>query len=368
MGWFRSRWVRLLRILVACSEFPPTLSGYARIASRLTEGFRDQGHEVGILTSGSGCRRAGRIAYLENARRRTLQTGWDVIQVIGPTPIFTEQFVFECARAHQPVVYTVNALPGLSTYYRFPGLNLVDRAYEAAVVRPALRQTSHLVFNTEEFARVWGPPEGKFSIIPYGIDNALLPTSRTEAGGWGQAHRPLPLVRRVLFVGQLRPYKGVDLILEAMKILRANGDSRTWLDVVGQGPAERSLRQLAERLHVHDRVRWLGPVPHEQLPPIYDAHDTLLLPSLCGESFGMVLVEARARGLLPIASDLPGVGQLVRLLGGSTFRSGDPSDLASKLSVTMKGPGPSRPGAAASDFIWKTVVDRYLDIYSRLGL
>jgi glycosyltransferase involved in cell wall biosynthesis len=115
-------------------------------------------------------------------------------------------------------------------------------------------------------------------------------------------------VVRILFVGFIRPEKGIDCLLEAVS--RLNPNVRWELEIVGlrEFPdyAETLDRIVAAR-RMRERVRWTGYVPHGK--PLFDlmrAADIFVLPSL-SEGTPHVLVEARANGLPCIATQVGGV-------------------------------------------------------------
>ena len=355
-----------MRILLVCSEFPPTLSGYARIAQQLMQGFRAHGHDVEVLTGGQGCGRIARIAYLTSYGRSRIRDAWDIIQIVGPTPFFTEATVRASTRNGSPIVYTVNALPGLATYFRFPGVTAVDSLYEHSVLRGALARASHLVFNTEEFARYFGTMGRPYSVIPYGISECDLAQDEQGHLAWQEPPPREPGRFRVLFVGQLRAYKGIETLIAAIALLQKDAGVRFTLSIVGAGPDAGRLRGIVERHRLTEVVRLLGGTDHEELHRIYRIHDALVLPSKRGESFGIVLVEARAHGLVPISSELPGVGDLARRLGGTSFPVGDAVSLADRLREHAGRSTPSVSSLSPKGFLWRTIAAEYISLYKQL--
>jgi D-inositol-3-phosphate glycosyltransferase len=103
--------------------------------------------------------------------------------------------------------------------------------------------------------------------------------------------------RLVLFLGRLQPIKGADLAIRAMaRAILQDGRAGSDLALVvmggpsgadGRGYVER-LRRLAAREGIEDRVRFLDPSPHQELPWVYSAAEVLLMPSR-SESFGLVV-------------------------------------------------------------------------------
>jgi glycosyltransferase involved in cell wall biosynthesis len=365
-----------LKILIASGQFPPTRSGYARVASELHRSFSTKGHDVEVITEGRGCRRtAGTIAVLTEEGRGVLREGWDIVQIIGPTPLFTEQ----CARyaAHQglPVVYTLNAFAGLADRHANLFTRAVDSAYQALVYHPALARSRTLVFQTADHScSMRRPSHPSRAVIPYGLDeryhDALdpgensphpAPSALSAEGEDGAA--------RVLFVGQLRQYKGVRYLIEATRELRALG-LHLRLDLVGNGPDALPLTEeirrsgLADCAFVHTNVDDLA------LRRFYSRADVLVLPSVSSESFGLVLLEAAAHGAAVVSTDLPGVREVSRDLGGLVVPVRDGMRLAMAIAAKLSTRRPAQASTAVrrdlSRYSWNAVAEGYLDLYNEI--
>lgn len=130
----------------------------------------------------------------------------------------------------------------------------------------------------------------------------------------------------LLYVGALQDIKGVDVLLRALPHLAERGLAVD-LRIAGSGPYEETLRDLADRLGVTDRVTWLGYVDHDDLPAVYDEADAFVYPGRIDEPFGRVMLEALASHTPVVASD---VGSTDYIVGdaGVRFRSEDPAALA----------------------------------------
>jgi glycosyltransferase involved in cell wall biosynthesis len=133
-----------------------------------------------------------------------------------------------------------------------------------------------------------------------GFANEIFPAVGIDAG----PERPprLPGPTRFLFVGRFHPLKGTHLLLEAFAHARID---ETRLTLIGTGPEETKLRELASKLGITSRVEWLGKLPREKLAEHYRSHDVLVAPSLY-ESGGLVALEAMAEGLPVIVLDVGG--------------------------------------------------------------
>ena len=139
----------------------------------------------------------------------------------------------------------------------------------------------------------------KVVVIPYAIDpdqHARTPAcDRLVEQIRGQ--HPLPLA---LFVGRMVPYKGVDVLLRALKEV----DARAIL--VGSGPLKATWEALAAELGLSARVQFVGDVDQPTLTALYRACDVFVLPSITrAEAFGMVQLEAMACGKPVVSTLLP---------------------------------------------------------------
>ncbi|MGH9246011.1 MAG: glycosyltransferase family 4 protein [Acidimicrobiales bacterium] len=103
----------------------------------------------------------------------------------------------------------------------------------------------------------------------------------------------------VFFVGRHERRKGLVVLLEAMRSLPA--EIRLW--VGGEGPETAALRSAAGD---DARIEWLGRITDAEKAARLRGADIFCAPSLGGESFGVVLLEAMAAGTPVVASDLPG--------------------------------------------------------------
>jgi glycosyltransferase involved in cell wall biosynthesis len=138
--------------------------------------------------------------------------------------------------------------------------------------------------------------------IPNGVDlNAFRPADGSRSG------RP---IRRLLAVGNLKPEKGFPLLLEAIKILTSeHPDLR--LSIVGSGPEESRLRAKRGQLGIQEQIRFLGAIPHSEMPEHYRRADVFCLSSL-REGCPNVIMEAHATGIPVAATKVGGVPELVK--------------------------------------------------------
>jgi glycogen synthase len=158
--------------------------------------------------------------------------------------------------------------------------------------------------------------------IPHGL---AASTSSTKSPS---SHPP-----KIIFQGRLVSTKGVRVLLEAAAILHSSNRSFE-LVVIGDGPERSDLEELAQRMQLSTCVRFAGRLGRSELEFNFATDSIVVVPSLGGEVFGLVVAENMLRGLPVVASDL---GAFIEVLGdaGLTFRVGDASNLAHQLSRLM---------------------------------
>jgi glycosyltransferase involved in cell wall biosynthesis len=186
--------------------------------------------------------------------------------------------------------------------------------------------------------------------------------------------RVLPGTRRdreLLFVGRLVSDKGVDVLLDALALLRREGFTPA-LTVAGVGPERQPLEARAERLGVADQVSFVGARTGEDLVELMNRHRVLVVPSRYREPFGLVALEGIACGCLVVGSE---GGGLPEAIGGCglTFPNGDAAALADALrralAAEAEGRGPGAAGVAEHLARHSTaaVLDRYESLLAGLA-
>jgi glycogen synthase len=150
---------------------------------------------------------------------------------------------------------------------------------------------------------------------------------------------PLSNTPVIVFLGRLVTTKGVHVLLRAAKTVL--GQSRSFeLLIIGDGPERAALEQFVRESQLETKVRFAGRVNEVQLEAALAQAAAVVVPSLGGEVFGMVVAENMVRGLPIVASDL---GAFIEVLGGTglTFRTGDAADLAAALAHLLDDPAAS---------------------------
>jgi D-inositol-3-phosphate glycosyltransferase len=220
---------------------------------------------------------------------------------------------------------------------------------------------------------------GKICTVPLGVDLSLFQPASTADARAELGIGPAPLI---LFVGRIEALKGIDTLLEALALLRAQwpaGAAAPRLLIIGGElrPDERPAGELGrlvalrDELELGDHVDFIGAQPQEQLPSYYAAADVVAMPSLY-ESFGLVAVEAMACGTPVVASRVGGLAYTVQDgISGLLVPERDAAVLAAALGRVLSDPDlRARLGRGAATvaqrFSWPSVADMVEQIYANL--
>jgi glycosyltransferase involved in cell wall biosynthesis len=141
---------------------------------------------------------------------------------------------------------------------------------------------------------------------------------------------------RLLFVGTLEQmYKGQDVLLKAVGLLKQR-NCRVELSIVGEGRHRQELESLARSLSIADDVKFLGELPAG--PPIRAELDKATLMVLASRTEGLprVIIEAIARALPCVASNVGGIPELLHR--DDLVAANDPDALAQKIQEVITNP------------------------------
>ncbi|WP_419841688.1 glycosyltransferase family 4 protein [Candidatus Poriferisodalis sp.] len=316
------------RVLAPCDGAPPQT------------GVTPLGASIPTFANGSVAPIAPDFACTLRTVRALRDEAFDVLHLhepLCPGPTHTALFLRSA-----PIVGTWHAAGG-SLAYSVPGTRwLASRvdiraavsADAAAMARDGLGGEYELVFNGVELDR---------------FDHADAAPAK---------------VPTIAYIGRHEPRKGLSVLLEAMSQLPEG--VRLW--VMSRGPQTEELQRRYQR---DTRIEWLGRVSEADKLAYIKGADVLCAPSLHGESFGVVLLEAMAARTPVVASDLPGYRN-VAIVGDEAVlvKPGDTASLASALLSVLRRPDRAAELAAvgrqrAEQFSMARLADTYVDMYER---
>jgi phosphatidylinositol alpha-mannosyltransferase len=254
-----------VRVLAPCDGPPPD------------PGVTPLGRSVPTAANGS----VAPLAPDPSAQLRTIRAlrdeGFDVVHLhepIAPGPCMTATLF-----ADAPTVGTFHAA-GESAGYRTMGW---------ALRRVARRLDHRVAVSPEAMALAQRALGGEYELLFNGVE-----VDRFAEGPVHPTDRPT-----IFFLGRHEPRKGLEVLLTALADLPP--DLRVW--VGGDGPQSAELR---ERFAHDPRIEWLGRISDDEREARMRGCTVYCSPSVRGESFGMVLLEAMASGCALVASDLEG--------------------------------------------------------------
>ncbi len=202
------------------------------------------------------------------------------------------------------------------------------------VLRGAAVVTAVSTYLAERAARVTGIDARRIVVQPMPADHRAF--TRTSAGGGG-----------VVTVGRLTKQKRINVILEALAWLRAEGRTLP-LTVVGDGPERAALEQTARELGLESHTRFAGAVAPERVPELVGDADVFAFPAV-GEGLGLAAVEALLLGIPVVAAtDGGGVTDVVPPTGaGRLVPPNDVAALARAIDELARDPESRRRAAEA---------------------
>lgn len=197
-------------------------------------------------------------------------------------------------------------------------------------------------------------------IIPNGI---VLKDFHKPAGITRDPKQP----KTILYIGRLEQRKGVKYLLRAFALLQARQpDVR--LVIAGEGPYRQRLEAEAAELGLQ-HVEFLGYVDNTLKLRLLHTADLFCSPAVFGESFGIVLLEAMASGLVTVAGDNPGYSSVMQGLGKlSLVTPKDAGQFAHRLELLLldedlRGLWRKWAKDYVKQFDYTKVVDRYESVY-----
>jgi rhamnosyl/mannosyltransferase len=372
-----------MRVLHIGKYYPPFLGGMETVLRNLTEGLLDRRCEVTVLSAAAGSLdQVEQVTGPDTGYTGRLHRG-SVYGHINSQPLTLslpsllrrelDQFRPDLVHLHLPNPLAAAAWltlgltgrgdsPPLAIWYH---ADITRQKVGRMLVRPLVNACLALAagVSVSSAALADGSPvlarwRDKVTVIPFGI--APEPWASLEP----QLDGPF------LFVGRLVPYKGLDVLFQALAEV-------PWAQavIVGEGPLESWLRERATALGLAARIQFAGPMDQAGVAAHLGRARALVLPSVdASETFGLVQLEAMAAGVPVIASDL---GTGVREVGdpgrtGFLFPPGDVRALAAALEKLRADPAGGRDLGAAGrrrfleGFTRDHMIDRLLDWYGRL--
>lgn len=230
------------------------------------------------------------LAATRHVARRVAETGPDVLHGHGAKGAAYARLAV--GRGGPLRVYTPH---GGSLLYR-PGTAI--SSFYLLLEKLLKRRTDLFLFESAFIARLYdekvGTPETLARVVPNGVADSEFAEVPLQADATD-----------LLYIGELRRLKGVDLLIDALAALRAGGKALT-ATIVGQGKARLELQEQARRVRLDDSIRFVSPLPARSA---FALGRVMVVPSRA-ESFPYIVLEAAAAGKPLVVTRVGGIPDL----------------------------------------------------------
>ena len=248
-----------------------------------------------------------------------------------------------------------------------PATSLVRIAAEHEVIAGSDCVIGSTPLEADDLLEHYGADPTRLCVSPPGVNHVAfspgdLRSARTEIG--------LRNVPTVLFVGRIQALKGVDVAIEAFRLV-VDHVPDAQLVILGGPSGPKGMEEVEAMRRAADdlNVVFVAAQPHETLASYYRAADVLLFPSR-SESFGLVAVEAQACGTPVVAAEVGGLSYAVSHdVSGYLIEGWDPATYAQHVTAILTDSLlAERLSAGAikfSDaFSWDATAERLLELYA----
>jgi len=358
-----------MKIAIFVSRFPPKwLAGTELATYNIAKHLAKRGHEVHVITS-----------LDEGLPKHSLEYGFYIhrirllnVQFVGISFFWLKRFLV-LIKIKPDIIHCQDLNNGLAGFLAGKFLRrpyvIWGQGTDVYMPQPLLKSLSKFLVNdadaiialTEDMkSRLQKFAHRNIYVIPNGIDlkkfenlsrDNIQHTLQTKKGE-----------QFLIFVGRLRPEKGMQYLIEAMRLIR-NKRSSVRLIIVGEGPEEYGLKRLVEQLNLEHCVTFMGNVPNEKVPKYMAIADVFILPSL-SEGLPIALLEAMAAGLPIIATRVGGIPCVLEDgKNGLLVNPGSSSDLAEKILMLMRSPELMKKMSEANreksrSYSWENIVSQ----------
>ncbi|OYR53895.1 LPS biosynthesis protein [Halorubrum sp. Ea1] len=362
--------IRILR--VANSIYPEVVGGVGLHVHHMSRLQAQMGHEVTILTSDNGD---------HTLPRQEFRNGYNLLR-------HNELFRPLDNSITPRIIQTL-----YNKYKKFDILHIHSHLYASSNIAavfarlgsiPAVVTNHGLISQTAPhwLHRIYNPTLGKFtfesaeqilcytdtdkarledrdintdiSVISNGIDCAEFKPRNGESGN------------QLLFVGRLKEGKGPKYLLRAFSKLTTKFTDLK-LKIVGDGPLKGELEAKAVKLNISNQVEFLGEIPNERLPKIYDNSSVFVLPSF-SEGLPRTVLEAMACSTPVVVTNLPQLQPIVEG-AGITVDPGNSTQLFDAAKHLLNSPeeraqmGKCGREKIVENYSWRNTVERTTNIY-----
>jgi glycosyltransferase involved in cell wall biosynthesis len=362
-----------MKIAIVVHFFPPKyLSGTEIATFNIAKYLAQKGHEVHVIT------------WLDTGLpKNRMQDGFYVHRVFGKEIRFLSPFLFwisiiRCIKSiHPDIVHVQNINLGIPAFFSkkifsYPYI-LYARGSEKTenlsfigkyLLRSTFVNAEKIVVLTNEMKKdLQKISDKEIIVIPNGINlEQFIVLSKPN--------RETNSTKIVIFVGRILAIKGLEYLIEAMKIIREY-DENICLILIGDGKDRQKLEDIVKNLKLEKTVIFKGAIQNIEIPKYLFQANIFVLPSL-SEGFPNVILEAMAAGLPIVSTNVDGLSELIKNEeNGYLVDPKNPDQLAQKILKILKNKELQNTMShnnliKAKEYSWDNVVDNLEKLYSNI--
>ncbi len=306
-----------MKIAILVQLFPPKWLGGMEIAAfNIAKILAKNGHNVNVITTADS-----------KIREKKEEEGFTINKIpqlrlkFFGIIIFWLKILFLLKKIDPQIIHVQSIALGIPAllakkffkkpyivYCRGSDVNLSWRRI-SLIPKLVLKNADRVIALTEDMRGKIKNIYGKDSeIIPNGIDTEKFTNLSKD-----EVRNKLGIKKDekiIIFVGTLKFVKGIQYLVEAMKIISKNNPEAK-LILIGDGDERENLKKFVESLGLVGCINFLGRKPNEEIPEYMVASDIFVLPSL-SEGFTVTILEAMASGLPIVATNVSGLPEITK--------------------------------------------------------
>ena len=331
---------------------PQVIGGYERGMADCARMLHSRGHDVLVLTSNTDEYTSNSTSTVaEPAINRCLHlcgawtnqgTHWFSVDQVAARTFENRKIVAEELQVFKPDVCLAGNIDflGLELLEKIladgiPVAHYVMNASPGYVFELTPRSKLHKYITCSDWIREGLKQQGYYAETA----ETVYPGAAVEE--FYQAELPLRDRLRIAYASLVMPYKGADVLMEALSLLHTE-DMEFSATFAGGTLAPEFVNELQEFVKsqgMEDKVKFSGVLSRQELKELYRTNNVLVFPSRFPEPFGISQIEAMAAGLTLVTSGTGGAGEIVEHgKDGLVFESENPLDLADNLSSLLINP------------------------------
>jgi glycosyltransferase involved in cell wall biosynthesis len=373
------------KILIVLYYYHPYVSGLSILAKSLAEGLASRGHYVTVLTTrhDSSLKPAEEINGVHIIRTKVLIKASKGVVSLGLLKKIIElSKIHDIVSPQLPMAHFGFVLPFIDTRKVVPqyhcdlslGVGLIGKVIQKIAywsMDRTLQKSSRIIVTTRDYFS-----NSHFNCYASRACEIYPPINQARFGpGDASGLRACLAIeektRVIGFVGRVVAEKGLEYLLCSIPLMEEKLDDFVVL-IAGEhtriagGSVKRDLDPLLENFP--GRIKIIGHLQFNDLVAFYNLIDVLVLPSVDPlEAFGIVQIEAMLCGTPVVASNMPGVREVINKTGfGRLVKKRDPQDLADKIIELLENPITVDP-KQLTDFNYDRIIDQYEEAFFSQG-